>query len=812
MLIRLIAQTHLDPVFMWNWEEGLASTISTVKSVIHLLSKYPDLKFCRSDGLFYLWIEQSNPELIDQIKALVKQERWILVGNWFTQADCAIPSGESLLRQAYYGQKILDRMFGIRPTIAWLIDSSGLPATLPKILKYSGLKYLVISRPPEDRIKLPAPLFDWISDDGSSVLTFRIPIGYSTYADEVKRIKQVHNLCPEWLDQIMCFFGLGNHGGGPTEEQIKRIIEFAKSPESPELVFSSPYRFFEDVEDNPSIPKYKGCLEKFVIGNYANELKLKQLHDIAQFKLILAEKFSAIVNILKADNYKHLQIDNLWEDFLYTEFHDILPGTSIEPALEDSKNILGGIISKADRIKTFALRRISNLIDTNKEGYVKFIVFNNTNLSETFYFEYEPWLIWQDWEDYRLVDEEGKEVPHQQTWSAPAAPGHTRLIIKTNLPANGYKLLRVIGPKPDLAKIGPGFTKAFKLEPKHIKSISTPRYKIEFKDDNTIGKLIDSANTDLAKNNLIDWEILDDKSDTFAYYKLGYGKAEYVLKPSKPLLTEQGPLRWSIKRKYVYNQSELTETMRIFDESELILFDLQLFWKERWKLLKCRINLPFRKGNIYSGLAFGKTKRTEESIEFPYQNWILAKSADKSYPLRELAIIAGAGLHSADIVENSIRLTIIRSPVYCHEEINNQKYTPGPEHKFMNQRRFNLRFAILPIYEESSIPKLIELSNGLIENTSLITTFTHEGNLPPAGKFLSVEPDNIYISSIRKSSNDESYIIRLIEYEGKQSEGLLHWFNEDFRFTINPFAILTLKLTNRDGKWSLNTIGSLLEE
>ncbi len=807
MLIRLIAQSHLDPIFMWNWDEGLASSITTCQSAVNLLKKYKDLIFSRSDAQLYKWIKLAKPELFEQIRELVAQGRWIPIGGWYLQSDGGVPSGESFIRQALIGQQIFRQLFGtemnIANSIAWMPDNSSPPATFPKILKHCGFKYYVFSRPTDRQLKLPAPLFRWQADDGSTILSYKIPIGYSTYADEVERIEQIAKLCPDWLDQMMCFFGLGNHGGGPTEEQIERILEYAKQNDAYELVFSSPLRFFEDTENNTSIPLYRGGLEPFVIGTYSLNYQYKNLHDRAQRQLLLAERFSAIADALGIAEYDISEFDRIWEDLLFCEFHDLLPSTSVRPGIEYAQRLLSGVSANAERIKVFALRRIANEIDTSADAYVRFTAFNNTNIDKPLYFEYEPWLIWQDWENYQLLDENDNPVSHQQTQSEPAAPGHTRLIIKTQIPPNGYKFLRVVGPKPDLSKIGPGYTKAFTLTPTPVsRKLEAGRYEVTFDSDNITSVLHRETKTALPFDP--DIQILEDKTDTFSFYEFGYDKIIGNFEFDKPMFIESGPMRWSIQRIGKWKNSTLRQEIRFFDESDIIEIHSWLDWHQGWELAKLTIPLPFESSELTAGIAFGKIKREENNREFLFHNWLLAEprneSTDEEKKLNALAILFCSGMHSADFVNNTVRVSLVRSPIYCHEELNGQKYPPGPRHEHVGFGRHHFVIGVMPVYQTIHPSELTELSYTLDESepVSIITDTAHKGRFSPTGNFFDVSPNNVIITAVKKAQDERGFIVRLLETAGIATSGKIHWLDHQIDFKLAPFAILSLKLTRQD--------------
>ena len=99
----MICNAHLDPVWQWEWEEGAAEAISTFRVAADFCEEYEGFIFNHNEALLYRWVEEYEPELFERIKALVKKGRWHIMGGWYLQSDCNIPSGESFVRQILEG-------------------------------------------------------------------------------------------------------------------------------------------------------------------------------------------------------------------------------------------------------------------------------------------------------------------------------------------------------------------------------------------------------------------------------------------------------------------------------------------------------------------------------------------------------------------------------------------------------------------------------------------------------------------------------------------------------------------------------------
>ncbi|HET6871524.1 MAG TPA: alpha-mannosidase, partial [Sporolactobacillaceae bacterium] len=102
--LHMIGNAHLDPVWLWQWQEGFQETKATFRSALDRMKEYDDFIFTNSSAANYEWIENNEPEMFEEIKQRIKEGRWEIVGGWWVQPDCNIPSGESFVRQGLYGQ------------------------------------------------------------------------------------------------------------------------------------------------------------------------------------------------------------------------------------------------------------------------------------------------------------------------------------------------------------------------------------------------------------------------------------------------------------------------------------------------------------------------------------------------------------------------------------------------------------------------------------------------------------------------------------------------------------------------------------
>ena len=220
----MIGNAHLDPVWLWQWQEGYQEVKATFRSALDRMKEYDDFFFTSSSAAYYEWVEENEPAMFEEIRERVKEGRWVIVGGWWIQPDCNAPGGESYVRQGLYGQRYFQEKLGVTAQTGYNVDSFGHNGMLPQILKKSGMDNYVFMRPGRHEKGLEGETFTWTSNDGSAVTAFRIPFEYCTWPRELKEhIERCAGEIKDPRGSIMCFYGVGNHGGGPTKQNIESL-------------------------------------------------------------------------------------------------------------------------------------------------------------------------------------------------------------------------------------------------------------------------------------------------------------------------------------------------------------------------------------------------------------------------------------------------------------------------------------------------------------------------------------------------------------------------------------------------------------
>ncbi|WP_052487001.1 alpha-mannosidase [Gordoniibacillus kamchatkensis] len=752
--LHMIGNAHLDPVWLWQWQEGFQETKATFRSALDRMKEYDDFVFTNSSAANYEWVENNDPAMFEEIKQRVKEGRWQIVGGWWVQPDCNIPGGESFVRQGLYGQRYFLEKLGVTAKVGYNVDSFGHHGMLPQILKKSGMDYYVMMRPMPNEKGLPSRLFLWESDDGSQVLSFRLPFEYCTWGKDLeKHIRRCMSEMKEPYDDLMVFYGVGNHGGGPTKENIDSLKRMNALPDFPEIVFTGPNEFFAEIERKGlPIPVVHDDLQHHASGCYAAHSGIKQWNRQAENKLIAAEKWSALASRITGQKYPD-DFHRAWKNVLFNQFHDILAGTSLESAYEDARNMHGEAMSIGERNQNYAIQSLSwNIGIEQEEGMKPIVVFNPHSWNSRVNVEIE---IGGMKETSVLVDETGKQVPYQTVQSHATSGGRYRLSFIADLPAMGYRVYKVL-PESKEGRAG---------EPIKANdySLENDRLRVEF-DPKTgfISSLFDKkVNYEVFRGAGARPVVIEDKSDTWSHNVFHFNNVIGEFKAVSVQRVEHGPVKSVVRVTSEYGKSTLVQDFALYRELDYIDVKVTVDWREHFKMLKLvfPVNLVFTK-QTYE-IPYGFKEREHNGEEEPGQSWV-----DYGGILREGGTVYGLSLindakYSYSIMNKELALTVLRSPIYAHHD----PLVPDANghYSFIDQGIQQFHYRLLPhegSWEQAgTVKRALELNQ---RPTSIIETY-HEGKLPQKASYISVDQDNIIVSSVKKAEEGNDLIVRCYE-------------------------------------------------
>jgi len=348
-----IGNCHIDTCWLWPWAETKRKVARSWSNQCDLLDRYPEHRFACSQAQQFKWLKQYYPYVFDRVKAHVRKGNFQTIGGSWVEHDTNMPSGESLVRQFLYGQRFFESNFGERCRTFWLPDTFGYSAQLPQLCRLAGMSRFFTQKLSWNNInKFPHTTFNWVSLDGSQVICHMCPA--ETYTAEanfgdVRRSVTQHKSMDQDATSLLVF-GKGDGGGGPTWEHMEKLRRCRGISDKvgllPRVHMGDSVEDFYDrlearIEKGLDLVTWYGELYfELHRGTYTTQANNKLNNRKAEI-LLRDVELLATAATLKDPSYKYPKedIDDMWEATLLCQFHDCLPGSSIEMCYDDSDEV-----------------------------------------------------------------------------------------------------------------------------------------------------------------------------------------------------------------------------------------------------------------------------------------------------------------------------------------------------------------------------------------------------------------------------------------------------------------------------------------
>ncbi len=379
----LVGHAHIDFQWLWEWPETVQVCHDTFNQAVKFMAEFPGFKFSQSSAALYATTEEHFPDVFKRMQEEVAKGNWEIVGGRVCEGDENMISPESHARHFLYGQRYFrERFNGKQAIVGWEPDTFGHTWQFPQILQLGGCKYFYFCRG-----GYGLPLFWWQSPDGTKVLAFEEPATGGWYNGDVatNRFDRLFNFEDKTgVKEMLWVYGVGNHGGGPTRENINAAIEFQKSNYLPKVEFSTATEFFKHLEkyDLSKIPTH--CNDMNTTSNagfygvFTTHSDIKHWNRDAEATTESAEAIAAIAS-LHGFEYPQKEFRKNWEDITWNHHHDTLPGTSIHPSYNKSEAMFKRVIESSRKIGGDAL--VSLAAQVKSDGGI--LVFNATGLTRS---------------------------------------------------------------------------------------------------------------------------------------------------------------------------------------------------------------------------------------------------------------------------------------------------------------------------------------------------------------------------------------------------------------------------------------------
>jgi len=752
--------SHIDLAWRWPWVESVEIVKNTTESVLNIMKRFPDFKYSMGQAHAYEWMEKYEPQLFREIQEKVKRGKWEIVGGQWSEPDGNLPSGESFVRQSLYAKRYFREKFGVDVKVCWIPDSFGFNWNLPQILARSGIEAFITIRVDLDDTKnFPHRLFWWQAPDGSKVKAFIPRDGYmhdlngEQLVDFIAEEKKELNIGKE-----LVLYGVGNHGGGPTMEMLERAKRAQTVPAFPDFKLTTSLNFFNSITDNEKTKLHTWnnelYLERFR-GCYTSQAKTKKHNRDGQVLIKTAEKLATIAGLF-GYNYPREKIFDVWRTLLFNQFHDVLPGTSINAVYHDTEKEYAHAEKLAKRVSKRAFEVIAKKIDTRGKG-TALVIFNPLSWTRTSPVKLSLNDLEMD-KEWAVLDEFGNAIPVQKIDES--SIDANLLFLANDIPPFGYKVYCLIEGK------SPTSTNFLKFNRTEIENESL-QLKID-KLSGLISEIYDkkSARHVLteSKGNLL--QIL--KDDAHGAWNMRFSKPPQDLDLAQEVkLEEFGPVRATIKVVHAFvgekkekptedfPSSFFTQYISLYDGLPYVEVRNEVSWWENHKVLKvafpvnvfsktARYEIPYASIERPTGF---ETPFEKARYEVPAQRW-----ADLSDGKYGVALINDCR-HGYDTKGNVMRLTLLRAPSFP-DPLADRGY-----HKF--------KYAVYPHTGDFTKGKVVRQGLEFNEPLTVIREEPHKGSLPKTHSFIQISPENVVLNALKKSEDDGDWILRIFETAGE---------------------------------------------
>ncbi|KAA3615978.1 MAG: alpha-mannosidase [Calditrichaeota bacterium] len=799
-----VGHAHIDVAWLWTFDETKRKCARTFSTALQNMKKYPEFHFIQSQPQLYEFIKDAYPDIYEKIKIKIQNGQWEPVGGMWVEADCNIPSGESLVRQIFYGKKFFRDEFDIDVQNLWLPDVFGYSPALPQILLKSEIYYFFTAKIAWNDInQFPYSTFMWQGIDGSQVfshLTFLKNLYNSELApadlkEAWEKYKQKENNA-----SLLLSYGFGDGGGGPTTAHIENARCLENFPGLPKLKRQSVAEFFENSQENSNdIPIWSGELYlEYHRGTFTTQARTKWFNRKCEIALRESEFFLAFEEIV-LNNTAAISLEKEWKLLLLNQFHDILPGSSIPEVYEDAELNYHKILKSSHKHISESCRNLGLIPDP-----LALTFFNSLNWRRNEPVEVRlnelPYLI-------HLQNERQSNIPFQ---ILSVENGKTTLLVQPEINGLSAQSVTIV---PQVKS--PSFKNNLRVSEHDLQN---KWYKINLNKSGQISQLIDRQSGKEIIHQGAPANVLQTFEDAPTSFEAWDIDNDFMHKPlslfkcTERTVLETGPLRGCVQFIFKSKKSTIQQKIHIYRDSPRIDFATTIDWHEQRVLLKVLFPVNLKSESATFDIQYGNIERPTHRntswetarFEVPVHKWMDISEADYG------VAILNDSKYGCDIIGNKMRLTLLRSPyppdpVEPWRSVQYDKPTDQGEHHFV--------YSLLPHqgdWRSADVPRRAYELN--------IPITTHAGRLPNAfaEPLFTLDHKNLIIEAIKKAETGAGIILRFYDSAGQRGASKfdagkniksvflcnlleeticeLDPVNDGWHIDYKPYEIITLKI------------------
>ena len=635
----MVSDAHLDT--QWNWD--VQTTIReyiprTLFQNLYLMERFPDYRFSFEGGVVYSWMKEYYPMHYERMKKYIASGQWHIAGASWDANDPNMPSAESFFRNILLGQEFYKKEFGVRSTDIFLPDCFGFGYTLPTIAAHSGLIGMSTQKlswrnhdfydAPYHK-KNPFSWGVWYGIDGSSVIAAFDTGGYNSELPEnVQYNERLMERAAHGYDNT-CFRyyagggeGVGDKGNSGTVTTCRRLTKAINDPNAPiEIISATSDDLFKAyLGRKAELPSFDGelLMDVHATGCYTSQTAMKYYNRRNEELTGAAERASVAADWLGALAYDQRKLTEIWQRFIWHQFHDDLTGTSIPEAYTWSWNDELIALRQGGDVMNTAVGALSYSLDTRVKG-TPVVVYNAVTYPVKAVVEAEIPLAAKA-KGVAVYGPDGRRVAAQIL----SREGDKAVIaFAADVKSVGYAVY-------DVRPASPAKSSALKV---NGNTIENGVYKLTLDRNGDIASLVDKRyGRELVEqgkafrlaifegnpsNEWPAWEVLKEVVDK---------TPRAVTDNVSVSVGEEGPVRASLKVERTYGDSKFTQYITLTDGAQDDRIDIRttVDWNSRNTLLKAEFPMSVSNAKAAYDLGIGFIERgnnTATAYEVPALKW-----------------------------------------------------------------------------------------------------------------------------------------------------------------------------------------------
>ncbi len=622
---------HIDLAWLWPLRETRRKGGRTFATAIDSMKKYPEYLFGASQPQLYDWVKEDYPELYEKVKKSYGDGRWELLGAMWAEPDLNLISGESVVRQIMYGNAFWKKEFGQTVNFVWTPDTFGYSAALPQIFKKSGIDFFSTIKMSWNLINdFPYTNFKWRGIDGSEVIVHMPPEGNYLSEGTAKSVLKVKRKLVKngQFGEALLPFGIGDGGGGPSPSHLEYLRREENLPGLCPIKQGKMSDFLERMRDRAdTLPVWDDelYLERH-LGVYTSAARNKKYNRFMELALREAETLSAIAMRRVGYEYPQQEFENIWKEILLYQFHDVLPGSSIQRVYDESLERYKILFDRAVELRNSAVTALLSEVSAPSRMKEPVVLFNTLSFER----------------DYSLKTESGN--------------------ISVKIPPMGYT---VVDRNTDNAVAS------------KMKALENDYIKVSVAQDGSITSIY---------NKEIGEELLRDPSNILYIYddfenawNLQYDyrnqTPERVEMYNSSMLCDSCGV--TLVQNYRYRNSEIVLKLSLGADEKVLEITADIDWHEKHKMLRIAFATDVDADRVKCETQFGHVERTTSSnnnfeqaqIEIAVHKWIALSRSGLNFALLNDC------KYGYSAKDNIIEINAIRGTDYPAKNLDFGKHT-----------------------------------------------------------------------------------------------------------------------------------------